>query len=161
MVDYNFPWGIVYKKVQQILAEHSSQAPLSDFQSLLGTEWLEDSVITALINCMKRGIPMPDSAAARTMEPPSALRSSAAGKHARCAWQIHAESFPPPAIPAQCRTPPKVQQDEAPLALWNGVDCFSTSPLIPCQSCRTIHQGDELDCHLGTCLCCTRLRMIN
>jgi hypothetical protein len=37
-----------------------------------------------LIDCMKRGIPMPDSAAARTMEPPSALRGSAAGKHARC-----------------------------------------------------------------------------
>jgi hypothetical protein len=84
MVDDDFPWGIVYKKVQQILAEHSSQAPLSDFQSLLGTEWLEDSVIVALIDCMKRGMPMPDSAAARTMEPPSALRSSAAGKHARC-----------------------------------------------------------------------------
>ena len=84
MVDDDFPWCIVYKNVQQILAEHSSQAPLSDFQSLLGTEWLEDSVIAALIDCIKRGIPMPDSAAARTMEPPSALRSSAAGKHARC-----------------------------------------------------------------------------
>ena len=31
-----------------------------------------------------RNIIMPDSAAARTMEPPSALRSSAAGKNARC-----------------------------------------------------------------------------
>ena len=41
-------------------------------------------MIAALIDCMKRGIPMPDSAAARTMEPPSALRGSAAGKHARC-----------------------------------------------------------------------------
>jgi hypothetical protein len=84
MVDGDFPWNIVYDNVEQILAEHSSQAPLTDFHSLLGTEWLKDSVIAALIDCMKRGIPKPDSAAAMTMEPPSALRGSAAGKHARC-----------------------------------------------------------------------------
>ena len=84
MVDGDFPWSIVYNNVEQILAEHSSQAPLTDFHSLLGTEWLKDSVIAALIDCMKRGIPKPDSAAAMTMEPPSALRGSAAGKHARC-----------------------------------------------------------------------------
>ena len=83
MVDGDFPWSIVYNNVEQILAEHSSQAPLTDFHSLLGTEWLKDSVIAALIDCMKRGIPKPDSAAAMTMEPPSALRGSAAGKHAR------------------------------------------------------------------------------
>jgi hypothetical protein len=60
MVDGDFPWSIVYNNVEQILAEHSSQAPLTDFHSLLGTEWLKDSVIAALIDCMKRGIPMPD-----------------------------------------------------------------------------------------------------
>ena len=49
------------------------------------------------------------------------------------------------------------------MALWHGVDCSSTWPRIPRHSCRTIHQGDELDGHLGTktCLCCTRPRMIN
>ncbi len=49
------------------------------------------------------------------------------------------------------------------MALWHGVDFSSTWPRIPRHSCRTIHQGDELDGHLGTktCLCCTRPRMIN
>jgi len=84
MVDDDFPWRNVSDNIQQILLQHSSRASLSDFQSLLGTRWLEDSVIAALIDCMKRGIPMPSSKAAWTMEPPSALRSSAAGKHARC-----------------------------------------------------------------------------
>jgi hypothetical protein len=51
----------VYDNIQQILVEHISRAALSDFQSLLGTEWLADSVIAALIDCMKRGIPKPDS----------------------------------------------------------------------------------------------------
>jgi hypothetical protein len=50
----------------------------------LGTEWLADSVIADMIDCLKRGIPKPDSVAATTMEPPSGLRSLAAGKHARC-----------------------------------------------------------------------------
>lgn len=82
--DNDFSWQIVYANIQQILVEHISRAALSDFQSLLGTEWLADSVIAALIDCMKRGIPKPDSTAAITMEPPSALRGIAAGKHARC-----------------------------------------------------------------------------
>ena len=49
------------------------------------------------------------------------------------------------------------------LAWRVSVDCSSTWPRIPRHSCRTIHQGDELDGHLGTktCLCCTRPRMIN
>ena len=82
--DNDFSWRIVYDNIQQILLEHSSRASLSDFQSLLGTEWLEDSVIAALIDCMKRGIPEPDSTAAITMEPPSALRGIDTGKHDRC-----------------------------------------------------------------------------
>jgi hypothetical protein len=41
-------------------------------------------VIAALIDCMKRGIPEPDSTAAITMEPPSALRGIVTGKHDRC-----------------------------------------------------------------------------
>ena len=60
MVDDDFPWRNVSDNIQQILLQHSSRASLSDFQSLLGTRWLEDSVIAALIDCMKRGIPMPD-----------------------------------------------------------------------------------------------------
>jgi hypothetical protein len=82
--DNDFSWQIVYANIQQILVEHISRAALSDFQSLLGTEWLADSVIAALIDCIKRGIPKPDSTAAITMEPPSALRGIAAGKHASC-----------------------------------------------------------------------------
>jgi hypothetical protein len=82
--DNDFSWRILYDKIQQILLEHSSRASLSDFQSLLGTEWLADSVIAALIDCMKRGIPEPDSTAAITMEPPSALRGIVTGKHDRC-----------------------------------------------------------------------------
>ena len=74
----------MYDSIQQILLEHNSLVALSDFQSLLGTEWLEDSVIAAMIDCLKRGIPKPDSHAASTMEPPSGLRGLAAGKHARC-----------------------------------------------------------------------------
>jgi hypothetical protein len=71
-------------------------------------------------------------------------------------------------------TPPRAQHDEAPLALWNGVDfssglLISRSCWIPCQSChpfpllaaRTIHQGDQSDGHLGTkaCLLCTQGQM--
>ena len=41
-------------------------------------------MIAALIDCMKRGIPEPDSTAAITMEPPSALRGIDTGKHDRC-----------------------------------------------------------------------------
>jgi len=79
----------------------------------------------------------------------------------RSAWQNHEEPCPPTAIRGQCRTPPRAQQDEAPLALWNGVDCssllMSRSRRIPRRSCRTIPRGDKLDGLLGTktCLCCT------
>jgi hypothetical protein len=82
--DNYFSWRVVYDSIQQILLEHNSLVALSDFQSLLGTEWLEDSVIAAMIDCLKRGIPKPDSHAASTMEPPSGLRGLVAGKHARC-----------------------------------------------------------------------------
>ena len=82
--DNYFSWRVVYDSIQQILLEHNSLVALSDFQSLLGTEWLEDSVIAAMIDCLKRGIPKPDSHAASTMEPPSGLRGLPAGKHARC-----------------------------------------------------------------------------
>jgi hypothetical protein len=55
---------------------------LSDFECLLGTEWLSDSVIAAMIDCFKRGIPQPVSDVASTLEPPSRLRIL--GKRARC-----------------------------------------------------------------------------
>jgi hypothetical protein len=96
MVDNDFPWRIVYDNVQQILAEHSSRAALSDFLSLLGTEWLEDSVIAALIDCMKRGIPMPDSAADRTIcsSQPQRILQAWASLHVGsilCTQPIHLE----------------------------------------------------------------------
>jgi hypothetical protein len=37
-----------------------------------------------MIDCLKRGIPKPDSVAATTMEPPSGLCGLAVGKHASC-----------------------------------------------------------------------------
>ncbi len=74
-------WRIVYDSIQQILSECNSPVALSDFECLLGTEWLLDSVMAVMIDCLKRGIPQSVSDVASTLEPPSRLRIP--GKSAR------------------------------------------------------------------------------
>ena len=101
------------------------------------------------------------SPAARVLSTGAAVTVKACSLLARQRLKNHEEPCPPTAIRGQCRTPPRAQQDEAPLALWNGVDCssllMSRSRRIPRRSCRTIPRGDKLDGLLGTktCLCCT------
>jgi hypothetical protein len=75
-------WRIVYNSIQQILSECKSSVALSDFECLLGTEWLSDSVIAVMIDCLKRGIPLPVSDVASTLEPASRWRIL--GQRARC-----------------------------------------------------------------------------
>ena len=75
-------WRIVYNSIQQILSECKSPVALSDFECLLGTEWLSDSVIAVMIDCLKRGIPLPVSDVASTLEPASRWRIL--GQRARC-----------------------------------------------------------------------------
>ncbi len=76
-------WRIVYDSIQQILSECNSPVVLSDFECLLGTEWLSDSVMAVMIDCLKRGIPQPVSDVTSTLEPPSRLRICILGKSAR------------------------------------------------------------------------------
>jgi len=64
-------WQIVYDSIKQILSEGKSPVVLSNFECLLGTEWLSDSVMADMIDCLKRGIPQPASDVASTLEPAS------------------------------------------------------------------------------------------
>jgi hypothetical protein len=52
-------WRIVYNSIEQILSEGKSPVVLSNFECLLGTAWLSDSVMADMIDCLKRGIPQP------------------------------------------------------------------------------------------------------
>ena len=76
----------------------------------------------------------------------------------RSPWQSDEEHWPPTAIRAPCRTPPRVKQNEIsssrPLHLRHLRHLFPHS--IPLTA-RTIHRGEQLDGHLGTkaCLRCT------
>jgi len=74
-------WRIVYNSIEQILSEGKSPVVLSNFECLLGTAWLSDSVMADMIDCLKRGIPQPVSDVASTLEPASRWRMP--GKSAR------------------------------------------------------------------------------
>ena len=83
-LDDDFSWTLIYNQLKQHLQDCNSTVAMENFQSILGTEWLADPVIFTMIDCLKRGMPLPDSETARTMDPPSALRGGHdANKHPR------------------------------------------------------------------------------
>ena len=69
-----------------------------------------------------------------------------------------ADKCPPTAIRAQCRAPPREQQDESPLSRpLHPLHLRHPFPHSIPLTARTIHRGEQLDGHLGTraCLRCT------
>ena len=47
-------WRIVYNSIEQILSEGKSPVVLSNFECLLGTAWLSDSVMADMIDWVER-----------------------------------------------------------------------------------------------------------
>ena len=73
-------------------------------------------------------------------------------------WQSDEEHWPPTVIRAQCRAPPREQQDEAPLS--RPLHQLHLRHLFPHSiplTATTIHLEEQLDCHVGSreCLRCT------
>jgi hypothetical protein len=74
-LDDDFSWTLIYNQLKQHLQDCNSTVAMENFQSILGTEWLADPVIFTMIDCLKTGMPLPDSETARTMDPPSAAQA--------------------------------------------------------------------------------------
>lgn len=67
-------WKAAFQEVRDLLREQLPGVSLSQFDCLDRGEWLHDDILHLFVDCLKRGIPEPQSDAALGVSPPSQIR---------------------------------------------------------------------------------------